>query len=67
MVHPDKAAKPYRRETWQKNAKEGAGVWKATAHFYLEAFDALEELRVSRDHLAEAAGMTTLDLGKKAR
>ena len=65
VVAPDAAKQLYRRDHWEKNARVGEEVWKESAHFYLEAFDAFDALRGSRVHLAEVAGMTTLDLATR--
>ena len=48
-----------------KQQKDSDRVWKQSAHFYLEAFDAFDELRATRVHLAETAGMMTLDLATR--
>jgi len=62
VVDPDQAAELYRRDTWKKQAAEGRTVWKATARYYLQAFDVFDELRQTRAHVADAGAMTALDL-----
>jgi hypothetical protein len=65
VVHPDASASLYRRDTWQKNARDGLPVWKRTAHDYLQAFDVFDKLRETRVHLADVGSMTTLDLTRR--
>ncbi len=62
VVRPSAAASLYRRDIWQRQQKSSDPVWMASAHFYLEAFDAFDDLRATRVHLAEAGPMVTLDL-----
>ncbi len=67
VVHPDAAAELYRRDLWKKQQVEAAPIFKTTAIYYLTAFDVFDELRRTRLHLADAAGMTTLDLTLRPR
>lgn len=66
FVHPTTAHGLYRRDVWERNQRDSLDVWKWTAHFYLEMFNAIDQLLASRVHLADAAGMTTLDLATKS-
>jgi hypothetical protein len=67
VVHPDAANYLYRRDTWQKLQRDSAPVWQRTARFSLRAFDVFDELRRTRQHLADSVGMTALDLTHSAR
>jgi hypothetical protein len=66
VVSPDAAKSLYKRDVWVKHQKGSEPVWQESAHFYLEAFDAFDDLRRTRVHLAEAGDMVTLDLAAQA-
>jgi hypothetical protein len=67
VVDPTKAFALYKRDTWVHNAAgETLPVWKASAHFALEAFDAFDQLRATRVHVCDDNGMSVLDLQTRA-
>jgi hypothetical protein len=66
VVHPDASGYLYRRDTWARLPADALAVWKRTARFYLQAFDDFDALRETRVHLADTAGMTTLDLTQRS-
>jgi hypothetical protein len=67
VVHPDAANYLYRRDVWQKLQRDSAPVWERTARFSLRAFDVFDELRKTREHIADTPAMTALDLTHSAK
>jgi hypothetical protein len=65
VVSPTAANNLYRRDVWERQRTGGDPIWAASAPFYLEAFDAFDDLRRTRVHLADAASMVTLDLTQR--
>ncbi|MGH7437507.1 MAG: hypothetical protein ACRENE_17665, partial [Polyangiaceae bacterium] len=65
VIRPGAASDLYRRDVWERQQKGEDPIWRASAPFYLEAFDAFDDLRRTRVHLADARDMVTLDLTRR--
>lgn len=65
FVRPQQSFSLYRRDSWEGQNKDPQAFWHAQAPVYLDLFDNLEKLALSRKRLYDDGALVLLDLAQR--